>query len=90
MAFDKQQPVTRNPSVGDMEITLFRTTDQSHPDYHPQGVARFRIMVKDQLGAPMNHLNGNLIPHLEPPHTAANLIAFLDWLWAKAVAEVEP
>jgi hypothetical protein len=37
----------------------------------------------------MNHLHGNLIPHLTD-NMKTNLLAFMDWIWAKAEAEVTP
>lgn len=85
MTFQQQQPVTRNPVIRDIEITLKRTTD---PD-EPQQSVEFLITIDDQLGHPMNHLHGDLIPHLTTPQKN-QLIAFMDAMWAKAQEEVLP
>lgn len=85
MTFQRQQPVTRNPAIRDIEITLKRTTD---PDEPSQSV-EFRIAIDDQFGRPMNHLHGDLIPHLTTPQKN-QLIAFMDAMWTKAQEEVLP
>lgn len=85
MAFQPQHPVTRNPVIRDIEITLKRTTE---PDEPPQSV-EYRITIDDQFGHPMNHLHGDLIPHLTTGQKD-QLIAFMDAMWAKAQDEVIP
>ena len=87
MPFQKQDPVTRNPVIREIEIVMFRTTDEDHPE-GPQSM-RFRITIDDQFGQPMNHLHGDLIPHLTD-NMKTNLLAFMDWIWAKALVEVTP
>lgn len=85
--FERQRPVTRNPQIRDIEIVLFRTTDEKHPE-GPQSV-RFRITIDDQFNQPMNHLHGDLLPHLTPAQTRG-LIDFMDAMWTKAQDEVIP
>ena len=85
MAFQPQHPVTRNPVIRDIEIILKRTTD---PDEPSQSV-EYRITIDDQFGHPMNHLHGDLIPHLTTPQKD-QLVAFMDTMWAKAQDEVLP
>lgn len=87
MAFEPQYPVTRIPQIRDIEIVLFRTTDEEHPE-GPQSV-KFRITIDDQFGHPMNHLHGDLLPHLTPAQTQG-LVDFMDAMWAKAQDEVIP
>lgn len=87
MSFKKVYPVTRNPDIGQMEIRLFRTVDESHPDF-PQ-VAFFDIMVVDQFGAPMDHESGDLIPHLTTQQKN-QILAFMDDMWAKAEEKLLP
>ena len=87
MSFEPQYPVTRNPVISDIEITMFRTTDEDHSE-GPRSM-RFGITVDDQFGQPMNHLHGNLIPHLTD-NIKQQLLAFMDWIWAKAQTEVTP
>ena len=87
MSFQEQSPVTRNPHIREIEIVMFRTIGEDHPE-GPQHM-RFRITIDDQFGHPMNHLHGNLIPHLTD-NIKQQLLAFMDWIWAKALAEVTP
>ena len=87
MTFQEQPSVTHNPQIREIEIVMFRTTEEDHPE-GPQSM-RFRITIDDQYGQPMNHLHGNLIPHLTD-NMKTNLLAFMDWIWAKALAEVTP
>lgn len=85
MPFQEQPSVTRNPVIREIEIVMFRTTDEDHPEGSQS--MRFRITIDDQYGQPMNHLCGNLIPHLTD-NIKQQLLAFMDWIWAKAEEEV--
>ncbi len=85
MTFNKQDSVTRNPHIRDLEIRLHRTTDVDDPEF-PQGI-EFRLTIDDQFDQPMGHRSGDLVPHL----TAGQIIAlqdFMDAMWAKAESEV--
>ena len=85
--FDMQHPVTRNPVIREIEIVLFRTTDEGHPE-GPQSV-KFGITIDDQWGHPMNSLHGNLLPHLTSAQIQS-IISFMDAMWTKAQSEVIP
>ncbi len=87
MPFQEQPSITRDPVIREIEVTMFRTTDENHPE-SPQSM-RFGITIDDQYGQPMNHLHGDLIPHLEP-NIRQQLLDFMDWIWAKAEEEVTP
>lgn len=87
MTFQEQPSVTRNPQIREIEIVMLRTTDEDHPE-GPQSM-RFRITIDDQFGQPMNHLHGDLVPHLTD-NIKQQLLAFMDWIWAKALVEVTP
>lgn len=87
MPFESQPSVMRDPHIREIEITMFRTVEEDHPE-GPQSM-RFRITVDDQFNQPMNHLHGDLIPHL-PDNIKRQLLDFMDWIWAKAKAEVTP
>ena len=82
MAFNKQNPVTRNPHIRNLEITLFRTID----DGPSQGI-EFELTIDDQFDNPMGHRSGDLVPHLTNKQKNA-LIDFMDAMWAKAEEEV--
>lgn len=85
MAFEHQDPVTRNPHIKDLEITLYRTIDEDDSNY-PQGI-NYRMTIDDQFDQPMGNRHGNLVPHLTPGQITA-LIAFMDAMWEKAEDEV--
>jgi hypothetical protein len=85
MPFDKQNPVTRNPHVRSIEITLNRTIDEEDHNY-PQGI-EFKVSIDDQWDRPMGHRSGDLIPHLTAGQITA-LQDFMDAMWAKAESEV--
>jgi len=85
MHFKHQDPVTREPHIRDLEITLHRTIDEDNPEY-PQGI-EFRITIDDQFDSPMGHRHGNLLPHLTNGQKTA-LQDFMDQMWTKAEAEV--
>ena len=85
MPFNKQDPVTRNPHIRDLEITLHRTIDEDDPEYSQS--IEFRLTIDDQFDSPMGHRHGDLLPHLTNGQKTA-LIDFMDAMWAKAVAEV--
>lgn len=87
MPFEPQPLVTRNPHIREVEITMFGTIEEDHPE-GPQSL-RFRITVDDQFDQPMNHFHGDLIPHL-PDNIKQQLLALMDWVWAKAEEEVTP
>lgn len=82
MIFNKQDPVTRNPHIRDLEITVHRTIE----DGGSEGI-EFRITIDDQFDSPMGHRGGNLVPHLTPGQITA-LQSFMDALWQKAEDEV--
>lgn len=85
MTFQHQDPVTRNPHIRNIEITLHRTTDEDDHDY-PEGI-EFRITIDDQFGQPMGHRSGDLVPHLSSAQKTA-LQNFMDSMWTKAETEV--
>lgn len=87
MAFEQQSSVTRNPKIREMEITLFKTTNEDHPE-GPYS-ARFRIAIDDQFDQPMNHLHGDLLGHLTTAQKTA-IKNFVDSLWDKAEEEAIP
>lgn len=83
MAF--QQIPTRTPTgIGDVEVTLFS------PDPNGDDVpgAQFKVWVhySDGSGRPTS---GDLVPHLTQQQTTA-LLAFMDAMRVKAVAEILP
>ena len=53
MPFKKQDQVTRNPHLRNIEIRLYRTIDEDNPEY-PQGI-EFRLTIDDQFDSPMGH-----------------------------------
>lgn len=85
MTFNKQDPVTRNPHIKDLEITLHRTIDEDDRDY-PQGI-EFRVTIDDQFDHSMGHRSGDLLPHLTADQKTA-LQSFMDAMWTKAEDEV--
>ena len=85
MAFQHQDPVTRNPHIRNLEITLHRTIEEDDPEF-PQGI-EFRLTIDDQFDHPMGHRHGNLLPHITNAQRDA-LIDFMDAMWAKAESEV--
>lgn len=85
MPFNKQDSVTRNPHIRNLEITLHRTIDEDD-DQYPQGI-EFKLTIDDQFNSPMGHRHGNLVPHLTPGQITA-LQNFMDAMWAKAEDEV--
>ena len=87
IGFEPQPEVTRTPVIREIEVTIFRTAEPDHPE-GPQSI-RFRLTIDDQFGQPMNHYHGDLLPYLTDNITQ-QLIAFMDYLWAKAEAEVTP
>lgn len=87
MPFEQQPSVTRNPHIRSIGIEMFRTIDPDHPE-GPQSMS-YRITIDDQLNQPMNHLHGDLIPHL-PDGIKEDLLSFMSWVWSKAKSEVIP
>ena len=87
MTFQPQPSVTRNPHIREIELVMFRTIDPDNPE-GPQSM-RFRITIDDQVNQPMNHLHGDLIPHLTTD-IKQQLLEFMDWIWNKAEDEVIP
>lgn len=87
MPFETQPSVMRHPHIREIEITMFRTIEEDHPEGSQS--LRFRITVDDQFNQPMNHFHGNLVPHLTD-NIKQQLLAFMDWIWAKAEDEVIP
>ena len=87
MTFQPQPSVTRNPHIREIEIVMIRTINPGNPE-GPQSM-RFRITIDDQFDQPMNHLHGDLVPHLTP-NIKQQLLDFMDWIWAKAEDEVIP
>ena len=85
MAFNRKDPVTRNPHIRKLEVSLYRSVMPEDHEY-PEG-AVFRLVIDDQLDLPMDVYSGDLTPHLTPAQITA-LQGFMDALWAKAEAEV--
>ena len=82
MTFNKQDPVTRNPHIRDLEITLHRTIE----DGGSEGI-EFRLTIDDQFDQPMGHRSGNLVSYLTNAQKTA-LQNFMDVMWVKAEVEV--
>jgi len=87
MSFDPYEPIVVVPHIHEVEITLFRTVEEDHPE-GPQSV-RFRVSVFSQVNSPVDHKHGDLIPHA-PQAVKDALRDIMDWAWAKAEAEVLP
>ena len=87
MPFDPYEPLNPVGYIHEVEITLFRTVEEDHPE-GPQSV-RFRLSIFNQLNQPVDHRHGDLIPHA-PQAIQDALVQIMDWAWAKAEAEVLP
>jgi len=85
MPFEPYEPLTPVGHIHELEITLFHTVDEGHPE-GPQSV-RFRLSVYNQLNQPVDHKHGNLLPHA-PQQIKDALQSIMDWAWAKAEEEV--
>jgi hypothetical protein len=88
MAFEPQPTVNRVPSeISTLEITLLDTTEEDDP--RGPKAALYRITVEDQYGQPMNHYNGDLVPHLTSAQVQG-LLDFMDDLRSQAESEILP
>ena len=87
MPFDSYEPIVVIPHIHEVEITLFRTVEEDHPE-GPQSV-RYRLSVFNQRNEPVDHKGGDLIPHA-PQAIRDALQQIMDWAWTKAEAEVLP
>lgn len=87
MAFDPYVPLVPVGHIHEVEIVMKRTVDPDDPE-GPRS-ARYRLSVFNQLGQPVDHKNGDLIPHA-PQQIQDALQDIIDWAWTKAEAEVLP
>ena len=87
MAFDPYEPFTPIGHIHEVEIVMKRTVDPDDPE-GPQSV-RYRISVFNQRNEPVDHKNGDLIPHA-PQAIRDALQEIMGWAWTKAEAEVLP